>query len=121
MDYSPNYKLIGMRIKNLRLKVNLTQDKLAEMAGIEARYLSKIENGTSKLSLPCLMSIAKALNTTTDNLLMDHLPASKVNLLKEVEEVFSDCSTDEIFLFTQTIIALKHNLRLKRFSSSHQK
>jgi transcriptional regulator with XRE-family HTH domain len=116
MDYSPDYKLIGIRVKNMRLKHHLTQDKLAELSGIESRYLSKIENGSSKLSLPCLMSLANALNTTTDNLLMDNLIASKPNLLKEVEDVFSDCSAAEIFVFTQAVIVLKHNLRLKGLS-----
>jgi len=120
MDYSPDYKLIGKRIRNIRLKQALTQDKLAELSGIETRYLSKIENGTSKLSLPCLMSVANALHITVDTLLMDNILASKPNLLNEVEEVFSDCSPAEIFVFTQTLIALKNNLRLKGLSNSQK-
>lgn len=37
--------LLGKRIKEIRKKRGLTQEKLAELAGIETPSLSNIENG----------------------------------------------------------------------------
>ena len=118
MDYSPNYKLIGIRIKNQRLKMKLTQEKLSEMADISVQHLSKIETGHTKLSLPCLIAISNALETTVDRLLMDNVTESKPDLLKEVGVVFADCSSDEIFLMLSQAENLKKNMRLK---STHLK
>ena len=113
MDYNPNYQLIGIRIKNQRLKMKLTQEKLSEIADCSVQHLSKIETGHTKLSLPCLMAISNALKTTVDRLLMDSIIESKTDLLKEVESVFSDCSNDEIFLMLSQADNLKKTLRLK--------
>ncbi|MDF2855379.1 MAG: putative transcriptional regulator [Neobacillus sp.] len=113
MDYNPDYKLIGIRIKDQRLKMKFTQEKLAEMADISTQHLSKIEKGNTKLSLPCLIALANALQTTVDHILMDSVKESKANLLKEVEAVFSDCSSDEIFLMLSQAENLKKALRLK--------
>ena len=113
MDYNPNYKLIGIRIKNQRLRMKLTQEKLSELADVSVQHLSKIETGNTKLSLPCLIAISNALDTTVDRLLMDNVPQAKSDLLKEVESVFSDCSHDEIFLMLSQADNLKKTLRLK--------
>ena len=93
--------------------MELTQEKLAEMADISTQHLSKIETGSTKLSLPCLIALTNALQTTVDHILMDSVKESKVNLLKEVEAVFSDCSNDEIFLMLSQAENLKKALRLK--------
>ena len=118
MDYNPNYKLIGIRIKNQRLQMKLTQEKLSEMANVSIQHLSKIETGNTKLSLPCLIALSIALETTVDRLLMDNVPQSKSDLLKEVEAVFADCSHDEIFLMLSQAENLKKVLRLKAYPNT---
>ena len=116
MEYDLNYELIGMRIKEKRLKERLTQEILAEKVDIGTQYISKIENGKAKLSLPCLISIANSLNTTADHLLMDNIAASTPNLLEETQTLFTDCTPDEIFIIIETSKALINSIRMK---SSH--
>lgn len=61
---------LGRRIKSLRLSLEITQDKLAETAGIDYKYLQKIESKHSpNLTLETLRKLAKALKTTPSNLL----------------------------------------------------
>ena len=55
-------KLIGARIKELRKKAGLTQEKLAERVGLDARHLSRLEVGRHFPSLDSLERIAGALN-----------------------------------------------------------
>jgi len=114
MEYKLDYKQIGMRIKNKRLKMKLTQETLSESIDIGVQHLSKIENGKAPLSLTCLVALANALQTTTDHLLMDNLTAAKPNLLGEVKAFFDDCSADEIKIILKTATALKESIRQKQ-------
>lgn len=65
-----DYKLLGRRVAILRKQLGLTQEKLAEKAGISNNYLSNIENCYSIPSLETFMNICLALKTTPDNLLL---------------------------------------------------
>lgn len=72
---------IGERIKQLRTDKNLTQPQLAEAAGIEQSYLSKLENDKSIPSGEILTSLLKALEADIalflkgidDNIIQRHL------------------------------------------------
>ncbi|MDR0326618.1 MAG: helix-turn-helix transcriptional regulator [Oscillospiraceae bacterium] len=116
MDYMPDYILIGKRIKACRLALNLTQETLAEAAGIGIQHMSKIENGHTKLSLPCLIALANALQTTVDHLLMDSVDISKPAIIHAAESIFSDCTPSEVFVMTQTVNILKQSLRERGLS-----
>lgn len=52
---------IGKFIKNVRLKQNITQAQLAEMAGLNRWTISQIENGES-VNLASLIQILRALD-----------------------------------------------------------
>ncbi|MCL2487296.1 MAG: helix-turn-helix transcriptional regulator [Oscillospiraceae bacterium] len=112
----PDYKSIGLRIRKRRLELKLTQEVLSEVANIGIQHMSKIENGHTKLSLPCLIAVANALHTTVDYLLMDNIGASKPDMVKEAESLFSDCTPSELFVITQTVNMLKQSLRARGLS-----
>lgn len=57
-----NKKLLGLRIKELRKRASLSQEILAEKAGIEPTSLSNIENGRNFPSFITLENIMKALD-----------------------------------------------------------
>ena len=61
MDEEIIYKSIGKRIKLLREKRGLTQENLAEQAGLSLDYIGKIEVNINKPGLKSLIKIAKAL------------------------------------------------------------
>ncbi|MGG5376053.1 hypothetical protein IGI57_002561 [Enterococcus sp. DIV0213j] len=54
------------KVREVRLKKNITQTKLAEMAKISRPYLADIEKGDSNPSAQIAISIAKALGTTVE-------------------------------------------------------
>lgn len=110
-----NYALIGIRIKKIRKAQKITQDKLSEMAGISPQHLSQIESAKTKLSLPALISICNALNVTTDKILCDVLTAETTNEISaDIEEVFRDCTADEVYLMLSVAESVKHSLRIKK-------
>lgn len=51
----------------------MSQEQLAESAGISVTHMSHIERGNTKLSLPVLVEISKALEVQTDQILFEPL------------------------------------------------
>lgn len=66
MEISDNRKRIGNKIAQLRKEAGLSQEKLAEMAGIDRTNVSKMENGRYNISIDLLSKVAYALNTDID-------------------------------------------------------
>lgn len=64
MDEQEFYTKLGKRIKFLREKAHLTQEKLAEKSGISLDYLGKIEVNINKPGLKTLLKLANALNVS---------------------------------------------------------
>ena len=115
-----NYELIGIRIKNMRISQKLTQEELAEICDISPQHVSHIENSGTKLSLSCLVSICNALKTTPNDILMDSVENSAPQLINEVASVFSDCSTDEMYLMLSQAENLKKTLKLKKIQLTRE-
>lgn len=54
---------LGSRIKELRLKKNMTQNKLAMLCNFEKASMSRIESGKINITIITLRRISKALDT----------------------------------------------------------
>lgn len=114
MDIDLNYKLVGQRLRAARKKRGMTQEQLAELAGISPQHCSGIETGAAKVSLPALVNLSNVLHVSMDELLMDSvLAASKPELMKEIEAVFSDASSDEMYLMLSQAKSIKEAVRVK--------
>ena len=51
----------GMRLREIRLKKKLSQERLAELAGLHRTYVSSVERGERNISLENIDRLAKAL------------------------------------------------------------
>lgn len=60
--------LIGKNIKRIRKEKGLTQKKLGELCGINEANIRKYELGKANPKIETIEKIAKALETTTDEL-----------------------------------------------------
>ena len=70
-SYAGNKELValGLTIRELRLKQDLSQEAFADLAHLDRSYLGGIERGEHNLALINLLKIAKSLNTTASQLL----------------------------------------------------
>lgn len=59
----------GIRVRELRLERNLSQEKLAELADLHRTYIGMIERGEKNITLINIEKIAKALKLSLHNLL----------------------------------------------------
>ncbi|MFD5419525.1 helix-turn-helix transcriptional regulator [Streptomyces sp. NPDC127069] len=53
---------VGNRIRDARLGADLTQEKLAELAGVDRTTLQKTEAGKTDPKVSLLLRLARALN-----------------------------------------------------------
>lgn len=60
---------LGKNIRHYREQKGLSQDKLAESAGMSTVFISRIEQGKKSPSLESLIKIANAISATSDELL----------------------------------------------------
>ncbi len=63
------YKEIGLRIKEIREDIGISQDRLAKLMNIQRVSVSKIENGQRKITAQELAKLTKIFNTDSDVLL----------------------------------------------------
>lgn len=63
-----NIKLaFGLRVKELRLEKGLSQEKLANLAGVDRTYMTQVENGKRNISIENIKKICGALNVSMKN------------------------------------------------------
>ena len=61
-------KTLGSNIRERRLKLELSQEKLAYNANIHRTYLGAVERGEKNVSFKNLFKIARALNISVSDL-----------------------------------------------------
>jgi transcriptional regulator with XRE-family HTH domain len=62
---------VGLRIKALRAKKGITQDQLAELAGLNRTHLYRLESGKQSITLRTMKIVADALDVRVRDLVRD--------------------------------------------------
>lgn len=92
------FKKIGLRIRKVRLSLNIKQKDLARKIGISQGALTNFELGRRKISLEWLVRISRALETPISYFLVDVEPQVDAKTLgsKELRLVrsFQKMATD---------------------------
>ncbi|MGE6895630.1 helix-turn-helix domain-containing protein [Priestia flexa] len=105
-----DYKKLGSRIREERLKLNLTQEILAEDINISVSYIGQIERGERSLSLDTLFKLAHRLGVTIDYLLQDSLKTSKENSINQFANLINNRSQKQIQMALDMIKVLFSHL-----------
>ena len=106
-----DYILLGKRIRDERLLLRLTLEKLAERTDKSINFIGQIERGEGKPSLETMVDIANALGTTVDSLLQDNVRAVNDSVGKEVAAIIRTLDNNG----KQFILDM-----VKRYSHYHQ-
>ncbi len=69
MRITEQRKLFGMRLRELRLAQGVSQEKLAEKAGLHRNYVGILERAQQSPSLDAICRLAHALKTKPADLL----------------------------------------------------
>ena len=96
-------KLLGKRIKEIRILRNLTQEDLSELTNIGTSSISKIESGYFHPTDENLEKIAKALNIEPYKLYMFEHHKDTKTLIKDLEHIIKNANDEEIKLVYRII------------------
>lgn len=71
MAYKKRHEIIGLaeRLKELRKKLGLTQEKIADRAGVKPRTIQRWENGSRTPDISSLACLCKLFDVSADYLL----------------------------------------------------
>jgi len=64
-------RTIGSNVRHLRKKLDLSQEALADLAGVHRTYIGAVERGEKNVSALSIARIAKALKVKPEKLLME--------------------------------------------------
>lgn len=81
------YDRVGERIRAVREGRGVTQQQLADAAGLTRTSITNVEAGRQRTPLHVLLAISQALDVPLTGLLGDDLPALSVPLPADVERI----------------------------------
>lgn len=100
-------KLLGKRIRTLRQRGNMTQQKLGDEAEMNYKYLGAIERGERNPSTDNLAKIATALKVDLHELfIFDHEAEDPRQLKRQIDEMLKDASKKEFGTIYRVIRAI---------------
>lgn len=82
-----DYKGLGERIREERLRLHLTQAQLAEDVDISDTYMGATERGERSLTLDTLVRLVNRLGVTVDYLLADSVSDSDDNIMEQFKQI----------------------------------
>lgn len=89
-------QLLGKRLKQLRARLGLTQDALAEQVQISPKYLSNIERGRENPTLDTLLRLAKSLKVEPwEIFLLEQEPLGGQALRGKINRLLDQASDEE--------------------------
>lgn len=108
---SVNFKLIGKRVKEVRIEKGLSQAELAVRCKTSAQYLSQIENGKKQASLQILVTVAEVLGVSLNELLNGNQVNNPKEYRSDILKLFADCSSYEKRVLFEVLKSTKTILR----------
>ncbi len=90
-----DYNIIGERLKKARQNKHMTQETLSEKLDMSVAFLSRIECGSSFISLKRLDQICEILDVSKGYILEGASINSKNYLNKDFSELLSNCPQDK--------------------------
>ena len=90
-----DYSIIGSRLKQARQRAGLTQQDLAEEAGLSVAFISRVERGSSHINLKRLSEFCKILGVSEGSILNGVSDSSNDYLYEEFDSILKSCSPEK--------------------------
>lgn len=116
-----DYSALGKRIKEQRAKYKMSQEELANKAGVSIQHISNVENSRTKISLEKLVEVANALHVTVDYLLCDSVVQARPVLQNEVADLLENMSDVELRVLPGFLRELRYYKKILAADSNYQR
>jgi len=100
-------KLFGKRVRAVRKAARITQEKAAEAAHLNPKYLGEIERGEKRPSFEAIMALAKGLSVSPEVFFQfDREEADERSLHRKIEGLLQGISSQQLQLVHKVITVL---------------
>ena len=99
------HDFFGIAIKNARMDCSLTQEPLAEQAGISCRYLIAIENEGRIPKLPTVYRLIHSLHISADRIFYPEQPPEDSERV-QLTHMLESCSDRDLHILLCTARAM---------------
>lgn len=111
-----DYASIGQKVKQIRIGKDITQEQLAEAAGVGVTHISHLETGKGTVSLKVFLAIVNYLGCSADEILCKEIATARPIVDNWLAELVADCDQTEIKIISDTVSTLKQTLRKNKIT-----
>lgn len=107
MDFSN----IGKRIQATRMENKISQKEMADFLGLSMNYISKLENGKTKIELQTFIKICDFLNISIYDVLNERSDNIIRYMDKELYELIIKCNLEkQRFIYNMVKLLIKNQV-----------
>lgn len=106
-----DYKAIGRRISKHRKNISMTQAVLAEKLEVSESFISQVERGNAKVSLPRLYQIAEMLNIDIALLVSNIGSIENGTAVSEIDEIIKGWSDKDKELLIDILTCIDEKIK----------
>lgn len=99
---------LGKRLRELRERAGLTQDKAAERAGITGKYWGEVERGSVAVSALVLHRMAGALGSSAADIMETEHVGSRHDVLNRIATSLDQADDGTLRLYLRLLRTLEH-------------
>ena len=100
----------GKRLKELRTKNKITQEKLAELVGVDVKHISHIETGRSFPKADLIEKFANAMNIDYKMLFDFKRQIPHKDLVENITKLLNNTNDDKLNIINKVLSDLLINL-----------
>jgi len=99
-------KPLGRRIRTLRMFKGLSQDRLAELAGLNGKFVGEVERGNANISVANLAKLSAVLETPLPSLVLFEHEQDRNQLASELHRLIDSADERQLAVIYRIIEAV---------------
>lgn len=117
-----DFKALGLKIKEARMKKGLTREQVGAMIEIDLRYLTNIENKGQHPSIQVLYDLVSLLHVSVDEFFLPDNGSLKSSRRVQIEKLMDDFTDKELILMESLAYGIKKNkIHKKRMTKGRKR
>lgn len=96
---------MGQRMANLRMKMEMSQERFAELIDVSRNTVANLENGKTTFSLPVLMNLFKKTEITPNQMFFGQDSSSKVSRINDLICGMTESEEQEFLRMAEVLAA----------------
>lgn len=100
-------KIVSKNLKRIRTELGYSQEKLAELAGIDRKTISYIETETNSIGADTIEKICNKLTISPAEFFIQDFPESKQDKISKIVTIISSVNDEQFEFLYKMINALK--------------